>query len=209
MQLVRAGTPNVHRRFFQCAPTALHRWLELAWSGTELDIFPGDYLPTWRWNPDGHEVSSLTPGHTKVGHGPFEFMLREWDGLRWSVDFRGNGATGHHYFECIECDGGTELVHTLELDLSETHPLLMRMALPIHDWAMEALLDRLEIALATGRPPERTRRAMQLRARLLYALLCTWKRLHRWGVIPSLFGYRPEIRPPESAVHWERSVKRK
>src|SRR5438093_4332761 len=50
------------------------------WSGGDRDCFPRDVIPNWRRNPPGADSGALIPGETLVGHGPFRFRLRAWDG---------------------------------------------------------------------------------------------------------------------------------
>jgi hypothetical protein len=46
---------------------------------------------------------------------------------------------------------GTLLAHTIEADLAGTSRLLWHVLIaPVHDWAVEAMFDRIEEALATG-----------------------------------------------------------
>jgi hypothetical protein len=94
------------------------------------------------------------------------------------VDFTGGLLSGRHGFDLRAEGTGTRLTHTLEVG----GPLLVRtgfevVILPIHDWVLEALFDRLEIALATGQVPERTERPMEGRARLWFGLLSAAHRL--------------------------------
>jgi hypothetical protein len=77
---------NVHTRVLAYPIEAIRPWIERAWSGTDDDVFPRDRIRTWRKNPEGVARSALVPGVTRVGHGPFSFVLAEWDGLRWRVE---------------------------------------------------------------------------------------------------------------------------
>lgn len=148
---------NVHTRVYPASPEAIRPWLEAAWSGTDRDIFPRDLVPTWR------DTETLVPGHTRLGHGPFRFKLREWDGWRWRVDFPG----GWHGFDLSPEGDGTRVTHTL------TMGNVIRPILPLHDWAVEALLDRLGQALATGSVPAFTERPLEGYARM------TWRAANR------------------------------
>jgi hypothetical protein len=55
---------------------------------------------------------------------------------------------------------------------------------PIHDWAVEALFDRLEHALRTGAVPERTERPMSRMAAVALGL-ARRARSRRTGARPS------------------------
>lgn len=162
---------NVHSRVLQASIDAVRPWIEACWSGTERDAFPRDVIATWRKNPAGVDPGALVPGQTLVGHGLFRFRLRAWDGARWRVDIV-DGPQGWHGFDLEEVEGGCRVTHTLQMDLSGKNRLMMPLVIePIHDWAVEAIFDRLEEALRTGRVPERTARPMPLRAAIPFQLL--------------------------------------
>ncbi len=167
---------NVHTRVYPASPEAIRPWLEAAWSGTERDIFPRDLVPTWR------DTESWVPGRTRLGHGPFRFKLREWDGWRWRVDFPG----GWHGFDLTTETGGTRVTHTTVL------PAPSKPIIPLHDWAVEALLDRLGRALETGAVPSFTERPLVGYARM------TWRgantRVHNRHA--RYFPYPPEALRP-------------
>ena len=78
---------SVHTRVFPYPMSLVRSWIDLAWSDSQQDIFPRDVIRPWRTNPDG--TSKLVPGETMLGHGPFVFTLRWWDGVRWLTDRRG------------------------------------------------------------------------------------------------------------------------
>jgi hypothetical protein len=163
---------NVHRRTFAATPEAIGRWLERAWSATDEDIFPRDVIPTRRRNPPGVAPGALIPGRTRLGHGPFSFKLERWDGTVWRVGFANPGARGWHGFELRPCAGGTEVTHTVDARTSPLFWLGWRIAIePLHDWAVEALFDRLAAALRDGRVPTRTTRPMTGRGRWLLRLV--------------------------------------
>lgn len=162
---------NVHSRVFQASIDAVRPWIEASWSGTDRDIFPRDLIPTWRKNPAGVDPGALVPGQTLVGHGPFRFRVREWNGARWRVDIVG-GAPGWHGFDLEEQDGRCKVTHTLVVELSGAKRITMPFTIePVHDWAVESIFDRLEEALRTGRVPERTARPMPLRAAIPFQLM--------------------------------------
>jgi len=163
---------NVHCRLFSAPPEALQRWIEATWSGTPQDAFPRDVIKSWRKNPPGVDPLALVPGKTKLGHGGFTFHFREWNGERWRVEFNGPWFSGWHGFELRELNGGAHLMHTISLQATGLGILLWRLLIePIHDWAVEAMFDRLETAVATGSIPEHTARPMGRHARCAFWLL--------------------------------------
>ena len=149
---------NVHTRVFPYPLALVRSWIELAWSDSQQDIFPRDVIRPWRINPDGSE--RLVPGQTQLGHGPFVFTLRWWDGVLWLADL--DADCGWQGFHLVERRGKTRVTHTFSAAL----PLASRLAIvPVHDWAVEAMFDRLAIALATGAVPRETTRPMGFLAR--------------------------------------------
>ncbi len=145
-------------------------WIERTWSGTDGDVFPRDKIKTWRKNPKGVDAAASVPGVTKMGHGPFTFELVSWDGLSWKMAVP-DGSVWHG-FELTTLGAETRITHTLEGRLGLS---FRAFVLPIHDWAVESLFDRLEEALATGTVPFRTARPMGRRASAAYAVM-SWLR---------------------------------
>ena len=152
---------NLHTRIIHHPIEAVRTWIGQAWSGTRNDIFPRDVFPSWRSNPDG--TDALIPGVTKLGHGPFVFTLRWWDGVRWRADLDSNA--GYHAFQLQQQGTKTRLIHSLDAQLS----LAARLAIiPLHDWAVESMFDRLEHALEYGTVPTTTTRPMGFVARRVF-----------------------------------------
>lgn len=152
---------NIHTRVFAHPIGLVRAWISLAWSDSTQDIFPRDVIRSWRTNPDGS--SGLVPGVTLLGHGPFVFTLTWWDGVRWRADL--DDHAGWHGFHLVERGGKTRVTHTLDASLD----LATRLAIiPVHDWVIEAMFDRLEIALATGKVPRETTRPMGYLARRMF-----------------------------------------
>lgn len=150
---------NVHVRRFASPIEHVRIWIEACWSGGDRDCFPRDVIASWRHNPDGVDPGALVPGETLVGHGPFRFRLRAWDGRSWKVDLVG-GMAGWHGFD-LEPDGdGCRVTHTVELAPSLSARLRWMAIAPVHDWALEALFDRMAEALRTGAVPPVTARPM-------------------------------------------------
>jgi hypothetical protein len=167
---------NVHIRRLSAPIERVGPWIETCWTGGVLDCFPRDVIPSWRRNPPGADPLALIAGETLIGHGPFRFRLREWDGRVWRVDVVG-GLTGWHGFDLAPDGEGCRLTHTLELEESLAMRLGWMPIAPIHDWAVEALFDRLEHALATGAPPARTERRMSPAVSLALAFAGRRKRI--------------------------------
>jgi hypothetical protein len=160
---------NVHVRRLGVPIERVRPWIEACWSAGDRDCFPRDVIATWRRNPPGVDPLALIPGVTVVGHGPFRFRLRAWDGLVWRVDVVGS-PVGWHGFDLAPDGEGCRVTHTLELHRTLPARLLWMVIEPIHDWAVEALLDRLEHASRTGVVPTRTERPMSWAAALGYRL---------------------------------------
>lgn len=165
---------NVHTRVLHHPLSEVRPWIERAWSNTPDDVFPRDVIPNWRRNPDGMSPSALVPGKTMVGHGPFRFALTQWDGHRWRVDLV-NGE-GWHGFELEALGERTRITHTLDAKLGLWFEVFV---LPLHDWVVESMFDRLEIALRVGVVPTRTERPMSLRTRVLFAGMSYLQRRRR------------------------------
>ena len=85
--------------------------------------------------------------------------MREWDGRSWKVDLVG-GMTGWHGFDLVPAGDGCRVTHTVELAPSLSARLRWMAIAPAHDWAIEALFDRLAVALGTGAVPAVTARPM-------------------------------------------------
>ena len=185
---------NVHRRIVAAPPAEVHSWLLEAWSAGPRDIFPRDVIRNWRRNPAGVDPGAFVAGVTRIGHGPFAFTLREVSADGWWVDVDGRPGL-EHGFTLAAVPGGTEVTHSLRGPLrghlALTWPLFVA---PLHDWAVEAIFDRLEVALATGSVPTATVRPMSLRARLLFRLLSWWlpRRRRRTAKAAALGGREPQ-----------------
>ena len=150
---------NVHVRRVGAPIERVAPWIAACWSAGDRDCFPRDVIADWRKNPPGADPLALIPGVTLLGHGPFRFRLRAWDGVVWRVDVVGD-LVGWHGFELQPDGDGCRVTHSLELDATLPARLRWMAIAPIHDWAVEALLDRLEHALRAGVVPERTARPM-------------------------------------------------
>jgi hypothetical protein len=147
----------VHVRRFAASIEEVRGWVAACWSGGDRDCFPRDVIATWRHNPDGVDPAALVLGETLLGHGPFRFRLREWDGRSWKVDFTG-GMPGWHGFDLAPDGTGCRVTHTVSLPSSLSARLRWMVVAPAHDWAIEAMFDRMEHALRTGAVPSRTER---------------------------------------------------
>jgi hypothetical protein len=160
---------NVHVRHVAAPIERVRPWIEACWSGGDRDCFPRDVIPSWRKNPPGADPGALIPGETMIGHGPFRFRLRTWDGAIWRVDVVGN-LVGWHGFDLRPEGDGCRVTHSLELEGSLSARLRWMAIEPIHDWAVEAMFDRLEHALRTGIVPERSDRRMSRIAAFAHGL---------------------------------------
>jgi len=133
------GVPirHVHSRRFPVSRARFLSALDPFYSGTSLDPFPTDFLPTWR--TAGH----LRPG-SRCGTGPSVFTGR--------MTTLGPNVRSSYY---ITSEGdGVHVMHVLEGPISLLMWLVWKIMLgPGHDWTMESVLDRLEIFLETGQMP--------------------------------------------------------
>jgi hypothetical protein len=150
---------NVHVRRLNASIDRVRPWIEACWSAGDRDCFPRDVIPNWRKNRPGTDPQALIPGETMIGHGPFRFRLRSWDGYRWRVDVVGS-LSGWHGFDLLADGDGCRLTHTIELAGSLSTRVAWMTIAPVHDWAVEAMFDRLERALATGVVPAHSERPM-------------------------------------------------
>ena len=155
---------NVHVRRFAAPIDQVRPWIEDCWSGGDRDCFPRDVIANWRRNPDGIDPLALVPGKTLVGHGPFRFRLREWDGRSWKVDLVG-GMAGWHGFDLTPDGDGCRVTHTVWLEPSLSAWLRWTAIESVHNWAVEAMFDRMAHALATGTVPRVTERPLPALAR--------------------------------------------
>jgi len=171
---------NVHTRWSAAPIDDVARWIEACWSGGDRDCFPRDVIPSWRHNPGGSDgrgsidAQALVPGQTLMGHGPFRFRLREWDGASWKVDVVGK-LTGWHGFDLVPEGEGCRVTHTLYFAPSISAQLRWLTIAAAHDWAVEAMFDRMAQALATGVVPAVTERPIP---RVAAAGLWLARRLH-------------------------------
>jgi hypothetical protein len=170
---------NIHTRHFAAPIEEVRVWIAEGWTGGDRDCFPHDVIPSWRRNPAGIDPAALVPGQTMLGHGPFQFRLREWDGFSWKVDILGDEEKGWHGFNLAPEGDGCHVTHTLSFDSSAYLKLKWLALTPIHDWAVEALFDRMEYALRTGVAPRRTERPMPVVAAMAM-------RLHRARRMPKV-----------------------
>jgi len=160
---------NIHVRRLAAPIERVAPWIESCWSGGDRDCFPHDVIADWRKNSPGADPRALIPGETLLGHGPFQFRLRAWDGAVWRVDVVGD-LVGWHGFDLQPDGDGCRVTHTLELESTLRARVFWMTIESIHDWAVEALFDRLEHALETGATPERTERPMSRLARFALGL---------------------------------------
>jgi hypothetical protein len=172
-----ASMRNVHTRRIAAPIERVRPWIEACWSGGDRDSFPHDVIASWRRNPPGADPLALIPGETVLGHGPFRFRLRVWDGFVWRVDLL--GARGWHGFDLAPEGDGCRVTHSVELQGALSARLGWMTIEPIHDWAVEAMFDRLEHALRTGAVPQRTERPMSLLAALALRLATSRSRSPR------------------------------
>jgi hypothetical protein len=168
---VAAPLRNVHTREMPAPVEHVRPWIEAGWTCTAHDPFPNDVLRCWRRNPPGVDPLALVPGVTRLGHGPFSFRFESWDGEHWRVRVESRAMPGWHGFDLQPTPSGCRVTHTLELESSVEARLLWAPVAPLHDWCVEAILDRLEQALRTGKMPATTRREMSWPLAIGFAVL--------------------------------------
>jgi hypothetical protein len=163
---------NVHVREIRAPIERVRPWVEAGWTGTPRDPFPRDVLKTWRKNPPGADPLALIPDVTRVGHGFFSFRFESWDGERWRVRIESDRFPGWHGFDLQSTPLGCRLTHTIEATPSPGSAVFWHVFVaPAHDWALEAMFDRIEEALRTGEMPAVTRRKLPWRAAASFAIL--------------------------------------
>jgi len=171
---------NVHAREMDGPIDLVRPWIEASWTGTPRDPFPRDVLKSWRKNPPDVDPLALIPNVTRIGHGTFSFRFESWNGERWRVRVENKDFQGWHGFDLQATPIGCRVTHTLELTLSTKGGVLWRAFMaPIHDWCVEAILDRIEEAVRTGEMPTVTRRKMPWPAAASFALLRRATRVRR------------------------------
>jgi hypothetical protein len=161
---------NIHTRHFSASIEQVRVWIEACWTGGDRDCFPHDVIRSWRRNPDGVDPAALVPGETLLGHGSFRFRLRAWDGVTWRADVV-DGMTGWIGFDLAPEGDGCRVTQTVSLELSVSSWLLWTSIVPLHDWAVEAIFDRMEHALRTGAAPAQTERPMPVVAAIAMRLV--------------------------------------
>ena len=140
---------SVHQRWFAVPASAIAPLLARVWTGTADDLFPVDWVATRRDNPSGVPADALVPGVTRLSHGFLPFLFERADATTWRVR---TPFGGWHGFDLVAENGGTRVVHTLAIDrLPLAARLLWRGFVQAgHDWALEAIFDRLAHVLAGG-----------------------------------------------------------
>lgn len=146
---------NVHVRRFDASPDRVAALIGHTWSGGSLDAFPHDWIRPVRTDPPG--ADGFVAGQSRFGHGPFRFTVERWDGRVFVARIDGGVADGTHGFELTDDAGGTLVTHTLAARFA-LRPWLVWRAVTgrVHDWAVESMFDRLDVALRRGMVPSRT-----------------------------------------------------
>jgi len=138
---------HVHERRFQAPLAEVVAIVDSMWSGGPLDALPRA-LGGWRRTPPG--AQGFAAG-TRFGHGPFSFLVEHWDGHTLRARVETVGFRGCHGF-VLQREGDHVLV-THDLDAEGTLGAWMVWQLFIargHDWAVEALFDRMHVLLSDG-----------------------------------------------------------
>jgi len=158
---------NAHARVLHASIEQVRPWIAACWTGTDRDPFPRDFIQSWRENPPGEDPLALVPNITRLGHGVFSFRFVSWDGEHFRLRVESPGYRGWHGFDLRAVGDACEVTHTLEFELSGRARVVWPVFFtPIHDWCVEAILDRIEVAARTGIMPERTLRPLPWAAAL-------------------------------------------
>jgi hypothetical protein len=92
------------------------------------------------------------------------------------------GFRGWHGFDLETTPLGCRVTYTIEAEPSLPGVVFWHVfVVPVHDWFIEAIFDRIEEALRTGEMPTVTRRKMPWRAATSFALLDRVSRTRRRG----------------------------
>jgi hypothetical protein len=163
---------NVHQRHIALPIEKIRPWIEAGWTGGADDPFPHDVIKSWRKNPAGTDPGALIPGVTRLGHGMFRFRFQSWDGQRFRVRVENVRYDGWHGFDLEPTAEGCRVTHTLDVALSGSARVVWPVCFAaLHDWAVEAVLDRIEEAARSGTMPTRTTRPIAWPASAWFRLL--------------------------------------
>ncbi|MDB4975997.1 MAG: hypothetical protein JWN48_4338 [Myxococcaceae bacterium] len=103
---------------------------------------------------------------TRFGHGPFSFHVEHWDGRTLRARIETPGYRGQHGFTLRAEAGHVIVTHELDAQLALSRWLLWQLFIARrHDWAVEALFDRMEALLRERPTAEHSERAPPLALR--------------------------------------------
>jgi hypothetical protein len=101
--------------------------------------------------------AELAPAPRRQGHRLYDTGLMLWEefdrpgAIRAFRVVRPDGLRGEHWFELELAEGATVLRHTVEGCAAGTYEAIWRERIePLHDLILEALLDNVEAAVASG-----------------------------------------------------------
>jgi hypothetical protein len=144
---------HVHTRRIAAPLSEVVAAVDALWSRTKRDALPRQ-LSGWRRTPAG--AQGLAVG-TRFGHGPFSFQVEQWDGqtLRARIDTA--GFHGQHGFHLRSEDDHVVITHELDAQLTPVRWLLWQLFIASgHDWAVEAMFDRMQALLGAAAPERHT-----------------------------------------------------
>jgi hypothetical protein len=138
---------HTHVRSFVAPLPEVVAAIDALWSGGPLDAVPAA-LHGWRKSPRGAQGFAVG---TRFGHGPFSFFVDQWDGRTLRARIETAGFRGYHGFAIAH--EAERVVVTHDLDAKLTLPNWTAWQLFIahgHDWAVEAVFDRMHELLRDG-----------------------------------------------------------
>lgn len=145
---------HVHSRCVPASLASVSSALDGLWSGGPRDAFPHDFIRVWRRIPAGS--SGLTVG-ARFGHGPFSFTVVERGERSLVARIDGGDFRGTHGFSLVPGDGGVTVTHTLRAHANLKHGIVWKALVgSVHDWAVTAVLERLENVVVHGYAAART-----------------------------------------------------
>jgi hypothetical protein len=157
MEVAMPRIRHVHSRSFAADADRVASVVERMWSGTERDAFPWDFIRPTRSDPPG--ARGFVPGASTFGHGPFRFTLEQWDGRVFRARVDTPGFEGSHGFVLEPTASGCRVTHDLDAQVAFAPWAVWKAVVgSAHDWAVEAIFDRMAAVLETGRAPTRTAR---------------------------------------------------
>lgn len=162
---------HVHVRRFAAPLPSVVTAIDALWSGTEQDALPRQ-LGGWRRSPAGK--TGMAEG-TRFGHGPFSFLVEQWDGAALRARIETVGFRGQHGFTLRLEGTDVSVTHDLDAQLTPLRWLLWRLFIADgHDWAVEQMFDGMRVLLGEQLASQPRPRAAPLGLRVFVAARRAW-----------------------------------